>query len=247
MRLSADRAILLIAVIGLAVIAATDQVVPAVSSAEARQRLWLVARASGVTAYLLLAAQVMLGMAMSHPENLSRWKISKLFLPWHANLSVYLVAFLGAHVVNLVLDPYAGVGVKGALVPGLSEYRSVPVALGSLAMYAGLIFGLTARYTQLLPAGLWLKVHRISLVVFILAWAHGILAGTDTAPLLPFYILTGVPVLWFAASRYWFVRKARAGGKRPVLPPDGAAPPPTAHGGPDREPAPARSTLNAGG
>jgi hypothetical protein len=247
MRLSADRAILLIAVIGLAVIAATDQVVPAVSSAEARQRLWLVARASGVTAYLLLAAQVMLGMAMSHPENLSRWKISKLFLPWHANLSVYLVAFLGAHVVNLVLDPYAGVGVKGALVPGLSEYRSVPVALGSLAMYAGLIFGLTARYTQLLPAGLWLKVHRISLVVFILAWAHGILAGTDTAPLLPFYILTGAPVLWFAASRYWFVHKARAGGKRPVLPPDGAAPPPTAHGGPDREPAPARSTLNAGG
>ena len=63
---------------------------------------------------------------------------------------------------KIVLDPYAGVGLGGALVPGLSEYRSAPVALGTLALYAFLITTLTARYTKLLPPGVWLTLHRVA-------------------------------------------------------------------------------------
>ena len=92
------------------------------------------------------------------------------------------------HIVSLVVDPHAGVGVGGALVPGLSEYRSSAVALGTLATYALLVTALTARYTRLLPAGVWLKLHRLSLVVLVLAWMHGILAGTDSGALQPLYV-----------------------------------------------------------
>ena len=38
--------------------------------------------------------------------------------------------------MSLVADPYAGVGIAGAFIPGMSDYRSAPVALGTLALYA---------------------------------------------------------------------------------------------------------------
>ena len=56
-----------------------------------------------------------------------------------------MLAFLGVHIVSLILDPYAGVGIAGAFIPGLSGYRSSPVALGTLALYAFLITAITAR------------------------------------------------------------------------------------------------------
>ncbi len=111
--------------------------------------------------------------------------------------------------VSLLLDPYAGVGLAGTFIPGLSGYRSSPVALGTLALYAFLLTAITARYTKLLPPGMWLSVHRLSLIVFALAWLHGILAGTDSNALLPLYVGTGLAVVLAGGYRYWASRKGR--------------------------------------
>jgi sulfoxide reductase heme-binding subunit YedZ len=208
MRLSGRAMLVLVAVVGLVIVAATDQIAPATSERVAQLRIWLVARASGITAYLLLTAQVVLGLLLSHPTNQARWRISKHLFPWHEQLWVFVLAFLGAHVASLVADPYAGVGLGGALIPGLSSYRSSAVGLGSLACYALLATGLTARYTKLLPAGFWLSLHRLSLVVFGLSWLHGVLAGTDGAALSPLYGSTGLAVLVAAAYRYWVLPRA---------------------------------------
>ena len=120
-----------------------------------------------------------------------------------------VLAFLAVHVVAIVLDPWADVGVTGAFLPGLSEYRSPAVALGTMALYALLITGLSARYTRLLPAGFWLRLHRFSLVVFVLAWLHGVLAGTDSVAMAGLYGATGLFVLAAGAYRYWVSRQAR--------------------------------------
>jgi hypothetical protein len=122
---------------------------------------------------------------------------------------VFVVAFLVAHVVSIVLDPWAGVGIAGSFVPGLSAYRSAPVALGTLGLYAALISGITGRWTRLLPPGLWLRIHRFALVAWMLAWMHGLLAGTDSAALLPMYVATGIVVLGAGAYRHWVATKAR--------------------------------------
>jgi predicted ferric reductase len=173
------------------IVIATDQIVPATSAYQAQMRLWLAARASGIVCYLLLTVQIVLGLVLSHPTNQTTWKLSKRLFPWHENLWVFVLAFLGAHVVSLILDPYAGVGVAGTFVPGLSSYRSSPVALGTLAMYALIATGLTARYTRLLPPGFWLRIHRVSIVVFTLGWLHGMLAGTDAIALRLVFLWTG--------------------------------------------------------
>jgi sulfoxide reductase heme-binding subunit YedZ len=208
-RLAIGPLVALGAAIGLVIVAATDQVLPATTAHQAELRIWLASRAAGFTALGLLTFQIALGLVLSHPTNKSTWKLSRRLFPWHENLWVFVLAFLAAHVLSLVVDPYAGVGALGAFVPGLSSYRSAPVALGTLALWALLVTGATARWTRLLPPGAWLSIHRLSLVIFLLAWVHGLTAGTDSMALLVFYTLTGGVVLAAAAYRYWMGRTAR--------------------------------------
>ncbi len=209
MRLSGPRFLVLVGLLGIGIVIATDQIVPASSPHQAEMRVWLAARATGIVCYLLLVAQVVFGLILSHPTNQTTWKLSKRLFPWHENLWMFVLAFLAAHIVSLLLDPYAGVGLAGTFLPGLSSYRSSPVALGTLSMYALIVTGLTARYTRLLPPGIWLKLHRLALVVVVLAWLHGTMAGTDTDTLQTMYLATGGLVLGAAAYRYWVARKAR--------------------------------------
>lgn len=208
-RLSSGTLVALGAVVGLAIVFATGEVLPATSSHQAELRGWLAARAAGIVALLLLTLEVSLGLILSHPTNKSTWKLSKRLFPWHEHLWVFTLSFVGVHGVLLAVDRFANVGWLGAFVPGLSQYRTVPVALGSISLYALLITGLSARNTKLLPAGWWLKLHRLSIVVLAVSWAHGILSGTDTPVLGAVYGATFAVVVAAAAYRYWIVRSAR--------------------------------------
>jgi sulfoxide reductase heme-binding subunit YedZ len=119
------------------------------------------------------------------------------------------MAFLAAHLVSLVADPKSGVDLAGAVIPGLSQYRSAPVALGTLALYAFLVTALTARQTKLLPPGAWLSLHRLAALILVLSWLHGMLAGSDSAALRPVYVVIAVLVTLAGAYRYWAARRAR--------------------------------------
>jgi predicted ferric reductase len=201
-------AAVIVVAITMGILYATDQILPATSDYQAEMRVWMAARATGIVTLVLLAAVVVFGILLSHPEQ-ARWKQAKRVFPWHESLWVFVASFLAVHVASIVIDPYAGVGLAGAFVPGLSEYRSVPVALGVFAMYAFLVTVLTARVTSLLPRGLWLKLHRLSAVVLGLSWGHGVLAGTDSEAIRPLYWGIAIVVIGAAAYRYWF-EKARA-------------------------------------
>lgn len=208
-RLSMRGAAIVAALLGIVLIYATDQILPASTDRQANLRFWLAARATGIVALLLLTLQVAFGLVLSHPHNKTTWKLSKQIFPWHDHLWVFVVAFLVAHIVSLVVDPKAGVSVAGAFVPGLSQYRSTPVALGTLALYAFLVTAMTARYTKLLPPGAWLSLHRLALLIFVLSWLHGMLAGTDSEPLQLVYLLCGAVVIAAGAYRYWASRRAQ--------------------------------------
>jgi predicted ferric reductase len=195
--------------LGLIAIYATGQILPATTDRQAELRFWLAARATGIVTLVLLTVQVAFGLVLSHPHNKTTWKLSRTVYPWHDHLWVFVFAFLAIHIVSLVVDPKAGVSLSGAFIPGLSQYRSAPVALGTLALYAFLVTALTARYTKLLPSGLWLSLHRLAIVIFVLSWLHGLLAGTDSDPLRVVYVACGAVVLGAGAYRYWASRRAR--------------------------------------
>jgi len=206
MRVSGAVLVSIGAIAALVALGVTDQVLPAVDERTAELRPWIAARALGVTAYLLLALEVALGLMLSHPRNTAEWRATKQTFPWHEMVSVFTFAFVTLHVVLLAIDPYAKVGVIGALVPGFSEYRPVAIGLGSIALYAMLLTAITAKWTRLLPSGWWLRIHRVAAAAFLLTWIHAVLAGTDGAALLPLYLATGLPILAGVAHRWWTAR-----------------------------------------
>jgi predicted ferric reductase len=221
MKLTMRAALVVLPLALVAIVVATDQILPATSPYQAQTRIWLAARATGIVGLILLTAEVLSGVLLSHPRQ-PQWKTSKTIFPWHDSLWVFVFAFLAIHVVSLLVDEYAGVGLGGALVPGLSEYRSAPVAIGVIGLYAFVVTVITARFTRLLPNGLWLRLHRLSAVVLALAWVHGVLAGTDTDALRPLYWSIALSVLAGIVYRYWVTRLASRRRRPAVTPPPGA-------------------------
>jgi sulfoxide reductase heme-binding subunit YedZ len=208
--------------IAIALVFATNQIVPAANPYQAEMRIWLVGRATGIATLVLLTIVVVLGILLSHPEQ-AQWKQAKRLYPLHESVWVFTLGFLLVHIVSLAADRYAGVGWAGAIVPGLSSYRTPAVALGTLGAYALVITGVTARFSWLLPSGWWLKLHRLAVVVLGLGWIHGVLAGTDTPALEGLYAGLGIVVLGATAHRYWIVRRravrsARAATPMPTAP-----------------------------
>lgn len=208
-RLALRGTLILAALLGLVMVYATDQILPTSSDRQAELRFWLAARATGIVSFGLLTLQVVLGLVLSHPTNRSTWNLSKRIFPWHDHLWVFVMAFMAVHVLSLVTDPKSGVSLTGAFVPGMSTYRSSPVAIGTLALYAFLITAISARWVKLLPRGWWLSLHRLALVIFAMTWMHGVLAGTDTVALRPLYVGAGLLVILAGAYRYWASRRHR--------------------------------------
>ncbi len=206
MRVGAATLIALGAIAALVALGVTDQVLPASDPRVTDIRPWIAARALGVTAYLLLAVEVGLGLVLSHPRNTAEWRKTKQVFPWHEMITVFTGAFLALHIALLAIDPFAKVGILGALVPGFSEYRPPAIAIGTVALYALIFTAVTAKWTRLLPGGWWLKVHRFAAVTFLLTWVHAVLAGTDGGALTPLYLATGLPILAGVAHRLWTAR-----------------------------------------
>lgn len=176
---------------------------------------WLLARASGITAYLLFWLLAMTGMLLSHP-----WKHRIKFLHpitrmrFHTLLAVFTLSFTSLHVMSILLDSYANVGLAGAFIPLKSGYRPVAVALGTIGLYAGLITGLSARLKIGYGKRGWLNVHRFSVVTLAFVWVHAVFAGTDTRALAYMYLSTALILILFGLSRYNAQQKKRTPSPR---------------------------------
>lgn len=164
---------------------------------------WILGRASGICAYLLMVALVVMGLVLSHPWR-TRWRVpsTPARIRVHVGLAVFTLTFLVLHVVVLATDDYARVGWWGALLPMASDYRPVAVTLGVIAAYAGLLAGLTSALAGRWAARVWWPVHKVAGLSLIATWLHGLLAGADSPALVWMYAVTALPVLVLGASRY---------------------------------------------
>ncbi len=168
-----------------------------------RQEPWILGRAAGVTTYVLLVALVAMGLVLSHPwRNRVARPSTATRIRVHVSLAVFTLAFLVLHVLVLATDSYAGVGLRGALLPMGATYRPVPVTLGVIGAYAGLLAGLTAALAGRVTARVWWPLHKVAALSLVLVWVHAVLAGSDSAPLLALYLVSGGAVALLALSRY---------------------------------------------
>ncbi|MEI6624201.1 MAG: hypothetical protein WCP28_20105 [Actinomycetes bacterium] len=164
---------------------------------------WVLGRAAGLTSYALLVVLVVFGLFLAHPWRAKvSWPSTANRIRLHVSLAVFTLVFTVLHIVVLVTDQYAGVGIKGALLPMASEYRPLPVTFGLLGLYAGLLAGLTAMFASGFARKVWWPIHKFAVVSLILVWIHSVFAGTDSPGIMVFYIGSGLAVLAIAVSRY---------------------------------------------
>lgn len=165
--------------------------------------LWLVARTTGLMSYLLLTMITVSGLMLSHPHrNAIRILSPASRLRTHIALTVFTLVFTVIHIVTLAVDPWANVGWAGALLPMGAQYRPVPVTVGLISLWAGVISGLTASVAGRGTGRVWRPLHKFAGVAWIAAWLHGVFAGSDTGQLVWMYIVTGILVVAVAAWRY---------------------------------------------
>lgn len=167
-----------------------------------RMAPWILGRASGVCAYLMLVALVLLGLSLADPHRAQRGRSATTRMRAHVMLALLTYAFITVHVAALATDAYAGVGWWGAAMPFGAQYRPLPVTLGVLGMWFGLLAGGTGALAGRLPHRAWWPLHKVAAITFVLVWFHGVFAGSDTRALLGLYAGIGLLVLGAAVSRY---------------------------------------------
>ena len=164
---------------------------------------WILRRSFGLGSYLALSAMVVLGLWLRHPWRSRFRRPSAPSILWaHVTLAAGTITLLAGHLTALALDKYAGVGWTGVFVPWGAQYRPTPTALGTLALYALLLVAGTAALAGSIARRVWFPVHTVSVLVFCLTLAHGILAGSDAYALRWVYVVTGGLVLVLQATRW---------------------------------------------
>jgi sulfoxide reductase heme-binding subunit YedZ len=172
---------------------------------------WLLARASGLTAYVLLTGSMLAGLVVkSRP--FGRAVKTAAVTDVHRFLALLGLGMLALHGVSLALDGTVRMPVAALLVPGASPYRPLPVALGVLACELAALVVLSFSLRRRIGARNWRRLHWATYVVFLAATAHGLTAGTDSSQPWAFDLYLGaVGAVAFATA--W---RALARPTRPV-------------------------------
>jgi DMSO/TMAO reductase YedYZ heme-binding membrane subunit len=139
---------------------------------------WDVARAGGMTAYILITLSVVAGLAMTLQFQSMRWpRIINNEL--HNFLALLAAIFVGIHILAVALDPFTNFGLGDLLVPFVSTYRPIWMAMGIVALYLGLAIGLSTLIRPKIGYALWRKLHILTFAIYLLVTAHGIFTGSD--------------------------------------------------------------------
>jgi Ferric reductase like transmembrane component len=139
---------------------------------------WYASRSAGVLSLVLLTAVMVLGLATTaRLEVGSRWRFVVHGL--HRNLSLLTVLFLALHIVAAILDPYAGLGWRDALIPFTSSYRPFYLGLGVLAVEILAALVLTGLLRRWIGQPIFRLVHWAAYACWPIALVHGLGTGSD--------------------------------------------------------------------
>jgi len=140
---------------------------------------WTASRVMAFLAYLAFAGSVAYGLSMASGmiDSLAGRPVS---FTLHRDLSIAGLVFTALHVFLLLGDKWIGFSLQTLLIPGLSPYEPLPVAIGQVAAVVAILVTLTFYMRGLLGPRLWRGLHTLSLLVFVLATVHGLFAGSDS-------------------------------------------------------------------
>ncbi|HET8529386.1 MAG TPA: hypothetical protein VFL60_10775 [Gaiellaceae bacterium] len=134
---------------------------------------WLLARASGLTAFVLMTAAVVAGLLL-------KARVFRI-LDLHRFLTLLALAMLVLHGAALVLDRTVHMPLAALFVPGASPYRPAAVAFGVYACELAAVIAVSFSLRRTIGMRTWRRLHWSTYLVFAAAAVHGLAAGTDTS------------------------------------------------------------------
>lgn len=139
---------------------------------------WYLARSSGLTAWLLLVASLVMGTMASgrltERSGARRWLLD--LHPWVSGLALSAVVL---HILAIVADSAVDISLTQGLVPFASPWRASAVAWGAVAFWLMVAVQGTSLARASIPKRWWHGIHLTSYVVAVLATLHSILSGSD--------------------------------------------------------------------
>jgi len=169
--------------------------------------VWIVARATGVAAYIALCVSILSGIAL-RTSVLDFLATNRALRSLHDFMTWVWIPLGLAHAGSLLLDRTAQITPLDLVVPFGVSYAPLAIGLGTLSLDIVLVITVTSWLRRRLDDRLWRWIHRASYVAFVTLFLHALLSGTDfSSPLISsisWSAALGIGLL--AASRIFFGR-----------------------------------------
>jgi predicted ferric reductase len=167
------------------------------------QFFWVLARVAGLSSYAALAVALITGIALRSAV-LDRLGSNRALRIVHEYTTVLWIPLAGLHLLSLLLDSTARIGLVDLVVPFHSSYGTLAIGLGALSVDVLLIVTVTAFLKRRMNKTVWLWLHRLAYGAFALIFFHAVLSGTDFSdPLVS-------AITWAAAAMLLLLGAARA-------------------------------------
>ena len=139
---------------------------------------WILSRVAGISSFIALGISLLTGVAL-RTAVLDWLGSNRVVKSVHEYTAVLWIPLGVLHIVSLVLDHTARIGLLDLLIPFRAPYGTVSIGLGTLSFEIFAIVALTGWLKKRLTTTLWQWLHRLSYVGFALLFLHALLGGTD--------------------------------------------------------------------
>ena len=140
---------------------------------------WILARASGLTAYVLLALSVLAGIVVKSRPLGNRVR-QPAVVDVHRTLAALGLGALVIHATSLMLDKTVRMPPQALFVPGLSPYRPYWVSIGVLTAELMVIVYASFSLRRRIGFKNWRRLHWFTYALFAGGTVHGLMSGTDS-------------------------------------------------------------------
>jgi predicted ferric reductase len=144
----------------------------------ADQFFWILARVAGLGSYAALAIALVTGIAL-RTAVLDWMGSNRAIRGLHEYSTVLWVPLAALHLVSLLLDNTARIGVLDLFVPFHSSYGTLAIGVGALSLDLLAVVTVAAYLKRQIRKDVWLWLHRLAYVAFALVFLHAVLSGTD--------------------------------------------------------------------
>jgi methionine sulfoxide reductase heme-binding subunit len=157
---------------------------------------WAIIRGSGIAAFSLLSASVIWGLLVSS-KLVARFVKAKPLTWFHESLGIGALLATLIHVFVISIHDFLDFSWAEILIPGVSDWRPLPIAFGTVAMYGLGVIVVSFYVRKWIGQRTWRTIHFGAFGVFLASLVHGIQAGSDSSSPLVMGLYAGATIAIF--------------------------------------------------